>query len=120
MSYVLSLLYEDPTSLFSSAYMHIKDDGAVVWGGLTRIECDATITIFCPLDEDDHRLVVIPEGYHIHYLPQQTKVSMPGKLTYKKAAETFVKHSITPITPGQLAQGKQFFFSSTWKLTHFF
>ncbi|KAJ7037160.1 hypothetical protein C8F04DRAFT_899771, partial [Mycena alexandri] len=72
-------------------FPHTKDGKSYV-APMCKLECEASITFFVPLDEENIPLVVVlpkPFRPHTHPPPPDTKVPSHVKLLYEKAIRAF-------------------------------
>ena len=103
-AYALFLEFHMLTLTFFSAYLHVKD-GSIKHGDLVRRKCPAKMTVFYLDDPSDHRIILVPSGYHRHPPFRPVKLSIPARVEYEERARTFQENSGVGLTVGRLHHG---------------
>lgn len=84
------------------AYPHIHD-GRVAIGHMDVRHCPAKLDLFWPMDQDDHRAVIVPRNQaHNHPVYPERKLSQKAKQKYEEAVSVFGAMSATV---GQVDKG---------------
>jgi hypothetical protein len=71
------------TLILFSAFLHVKE-GIITHGALVRRTCYAKMTAFYLDNPDDHRIIIIPSGYHRHPPFRPVKLSIPARVEYEE------------------------------------